>query len=142
MKRSTKSKKKQSFVFIVDSHDINGTLHNELEKIGLAQEKDFHITGAGGADYIMTNFGGRRIADTENLLVIMSTFHGSLMPAVDLCKRVKEVNPKARFIFRSTISNSSDPLFELCLGKGFEDNEKLLVIIKKFFKKNSGISTR
>ncbi len=128
------SKKKPSFVFIVDSYE-DGTLRRGLEDMGLNHENDYHITGAGGADWIMANYEGRRIADTLNLLVVMSTFHGSVAPAVELCKQVKAVNSKARFIFRSQTSSPSDPLFEACMDKSFEDNKKLLAIIKKFFGK-------
>lgn len=127
-KTTTKKVQLKRFVFIVDSY-AGRSLAPQLEKLGLSG-KEYHITGSGGSGIILR---GPEWIGAEKLLVFMSSFHGSVEPAIDLSKKIKAANPKARIIFRST-EYSDNPVFDQCMAKDF-DYSKILAIVKEFLTK-------
>ena len=112
------------FVFIVDSFS-NYKLNEGLQALGLTCEDGYHTTGAGGADMILDV---PRWLNSKNLLVFMSSFHGSVEPAVELSKKIKAANPNARIIFRSSTEHSPDSVFERAMKKDHRYDETLKIV--------------
>jgi hypothetical protein len=106
------SQKNSHFVYVVDSSDQGG-ISKALNALGLKSDENYHVTGAGGASMLLDV---RPWISSEKLLVFMSSFHGSVAPAVELSKEIKAANPNARIIFRST-TDSADPVFEKNMRK-------------------------
>lgn len=124
--KKTKAVKK-SFVFIVDSYGER--LNDQLGELGLKEGHHFQIEGAGGSERIMDEPSWLK---AEKLLVFMSSFHGSVDPAVGLARRIKSANPNARIIFRSNSERSDDPVFEKSIKKEFGIDTVLLGIVSEF----------
>ena len=85
------------FIFIVDSFG-DEVVHPIMQNLGLIEHEDYHLTGAGGADILL---GNPEMIKSEKLLVFSSTIHGNMIKGIGYAKRVKELNPAARIIFRS-----------------------------------------
>ncbi len=110
------------FVFFVDSYGGRELIEGLLA-LGLTQE-NFHSTGAGGAGMLLEV---PRWINAKSLLVFMSSFHGSVKPAVELAKKIKAANPNAKIVFRST-EHSDDPIFDEVMKKDFDFQESLKVV--------------
>lgn len=127
--------KRERFVYIVDSYYLLMTpnLPDELEELGLECRKSYKIVPAQNARAIMEKEeDGSCIADSEKLLVFMSTFFGDVEPAVTLSKQIKELNPRARIIFRSTLPPEGNvSFFDKDIRKK-DDTTELLEIIENF----------
>jgi hypothetical protein len=121
--------KSNSFVFIVDSY-FPRDLEEKLGALGLVEDESYYSTGAGGAEAVVSGGEGNRIVDSPRLLVFMSSFHGSVTPAIELSRKIKDINPKARIIFRSASEKSGDPVFERNMQK--HNYKEFLGIIKDF----------
>lgn len=129
---------KKHFIVIVDSY-ASDTLTADLQSLGLTKS-DYDVTGVGGAKWIDEDITTGH-CKAENVLVFMSSFHGSIEEAVAVATKAKAAKPGTRIIFRSSeLRQNLDPIFDDQLSKGNRD--KFLSIVREFLTDDKSIKSK
>lgn len=129
---------REKFIYIVDSFAVESGLRLVLDGFGLKEDEDYLTTDSEYASKILRPDMSASLC-ANKLLVFMSSFSGSVAPAIQLAKQIKAVNPRARIIFRSATERAIDSVFEMSITKGAgrigrreADHGQLPEIIKQF----------
>ena len=81
-----------------------------LEGFGLTEGENFWITGTQNSiEQFWRGEVGKRMVDTNQLLVFISVYHGGMDFARRYAERIKKENPNARIIFRCVCAEDHNP---------------------------------
>ncbi|MBC7766747.1 hypothetical protein H7Y21_02015 [Arenimonas sp.] len=128
---------KTPFILVVDAYPL-AFLNNDVEEIlvglGLVLGETCRVVAPQDAE--ATLWQQSELLGSENLLIFMSTFYGSIEPAVALSQKIKAANPCAHIVLRSNmrLEERYKSLFSRAIKKGnvIEGEDPLVEIIREF----------